>query len=363
MIDNKVRLGEVTDIKTGKLDVNSHDIGGKYPFFTCARKQYQINEYAYDTECVLVAGNGHLNVKYYNGKFNAYQRTYIVEPTDSLDARYLYYFLDSYIEYLRNNAIGGVIKYIKLGNLTDARIPLPPLKTQKRIVVLLDKAHALIDKRKEQIALMDQLIQSLFYDMFGDPVTNPKGWECGPTIKYATSIVPGRNKPKSFTGYIPWITTDDLNHLGRTVFSKKKLGLTDSEIKQVKAKVIPKSSVIMTCVGDLGIVSINDCEMVVNQQLHAFICDIGVLNPTFLMYNLSCQKPYMYKMASSTTVPYMNKTVANNTPTVVPPIYIQTTFADRVQKIEIQKETMTASLKELQNNFNALMQRAFKGEL
>ena len=77
-----VRLGEFVSIKTGKLDANAADEDGIYPFFTCAENTLRINTAAYDCECVLVAGNGDLNVKYYNGKFNAYQRTYIIEVLD-----------------------------------------------------------------------------------------------------------------------------------------------------------------------------------------------------------------------------------------------------------------------------------------
>ena len=75
----KVKLGDLTKIKTGKLDANASSEDGQYPFFTCSREPLKISNYSYDCECVLVAGNGDLNVKYYNGKFDAYQRTYIIE--------------------------------------------------------------------------------------------------------------------------------------------------------------------------------------------------------------------------------------------------------------------------------------------
>lgn len=73
------QLGELVNIRTGKLDANASDENGSYPFFTCSVTPLKINSYSYDTECVLVAGNGDLNVKYYNGKFDAYQRTYIID--------------------------------------------------------------------------------------------------------------------------------------------------------------------------------------------------------------------------------------------------------------------------------------------
>ena len=86
----KVKLGDITKIRTGKLDANAADDDGVYPFFTCSREPLKINSYSYDCECVLVAGNGDLNVKYYNGKFDAYQRTYIIEAKQT-DVLYMPY--------------------------------------------------------------------------------------------------------------------------------------------------------------------------------------------------------------------------------------------------------------------------------
>ena len=112
----RVRLGNYVKIKTGKLDANASSTDGKYPFFTCSKEPLKISTYSYDCECVLVAGNGDLNVKYYSGKFDAYQRTYIIESMDKtfLDVQYLYFFMDKYLETLGSQSIGGVIKYIKL---------------------------------------------------------------------------------------------------------------------------------------------------------------------------------------------------------------------------------------------------------
>ena len=87
-------LGELTQIRTGKLDANASSPDGAYPFFTCAKETLRIASFSYDCDCVLVAGNGDLNVKHYKGKFDAYQRTYIVEPKNSsiLDSRSFFIF-------------------------------------------------------------------------------------------------------------------------------------------------------------------------------------------------------------------------------------------------------------------------------
>lgn len=139
----KVRIGDLTKIRTGKLDANVSSENGKYPFFTCSKEPLKISTYSYDCECVLAAGNGDLNVKYYNGKFDVYQRTYIIEDNGShkIYVPYLYYFMERYIEELRKQAIGGVIKYIKLGNLTEAVIELPSIEDQKAILHMCQKKY------------------------------------------------------------------------------------------------------------------------------------------------------------------------------------------------------------------------------
>ena len=138
----KIKIGDITKIRTGKLDANAADENGQYPFFTCSKEPLKINTYSYDCECVLVAGNGDLNVKYYNGKFDAYQRTYIIEDDSDglLFMPYLYFFMESYIDELRKQSIGGVIKYIKLKNLTDALIELPSIEVQRKIVNIISKS-------------------------------------------------------------------------------------------------------------------------------------------------------------------------------------------------------------------------------
>ena len=108
--------------------------------------------------------------------------------------------------------------------------------------------------------------------------------------------------------------------------------------------------------------SIADTDMVINQQLHAFLCTEQI-NNFFLMFILSFQKNYMISMASNTTVPYMNKTICNGIPIFRPPIGLQREFAKRVEKVESLKAKLKASQLQAEEQFKALSQRAFAGEL
>lgn len=351
---------EVLDIKNGKNQKKVTNPKGKYPIYGSGGIMGYADDYICEEGTTIIGRKGSINKPIYvEEKFWNVDTAFGLCPGNRLDNKFFYYYCTTY-NFLKHNKATTLPSLTK-ADLLNIKIPLPPIQTQKKIAQILDQADALRKKTQQIIDEYDKLAQSIFLDMFGDPVANPKGWEKKATITYCKCIVPGRDKPKSFTGNIPWVTTNDLNHLGYTSKSSLNIGLSLKEIKEVKAKTIPFDSVIMTCVGDLGVVSINTEEMVVNQQLHTFQCKS--INNVFLMYNLSFQKPYMYKMASNTTVPYMNKTIANNTPTIYPPINLQNQFAEKIKLIEQQKELAKQSLKESEDLFNALLQKAFKGEL
>ena len=152
----KYNLGDLVRIRTGKLDANASVDEGKYPFFTCSRQPLRIDSYSYDCECVLVAGNGELNVKYYDGKFDAYQRTYIIESKDKsvVKVPYLYRFLANYVSELQDQAVGGIIKYIKMDNLTNAQIIVPSLDEQDKLLRLIEQS----DKSKFGCLIADKMI-------------------------------------------------------------------------------------------------------------------------------------------------------------------------------------------------------------
>ena len=159
----KTRLGDFVSIRTGKLDANASSENGKYPFFTCGVETLKIDDYAFDCEAVLLAGNGEFCVKYYNGKFNAYQRTYVIETLDNnvISVPYLYAWFGQYAKVLRGKAIGGIIKYIKMGDLTEAKISFPPLEVQNSYVAIAQQADKSKFKLRKSIHAIDAVIKSL----------------------------------------------------------------------------------------------------------------------------------------------------------------------------------------------------------
>ncbi|KGO13663.1 restriction endonuclease subunit S [Clostridium botulinum] len=311
-----------------------------------------------------VGSFGEAAVVDFDDEFAVYVSLTLIKPKeDVINNRYLMHYLNSpkIKNFAQNNTRGIGVQNLNVDTVRDFDILVPSLEKQHKIVKILDRVQELIDKRKAQIEALDELVKSRFIDMFGEPVLNTKNWEIKSVIDVCDCMVPGRDKPKSFTGSTPWITIDDLNVNGVTYKSKSNLGLTDNEINEVKRKKVPKGSVLMSCVGNLGICSIAGEKMIINQQLHSFQCKD--INNFFLMYYLGFRKDYMMSQANSTTVLYMNKTVCNSIPVYIPPIELQNQFADFVKQIDKLKFEMEKSLKELEDNFNSLMQKSFNGEL
>ena len=231
----KVRVSDLTKIRTGKLDANASSEDGKYPFFTCSKEPLRISTYTYDCECVLVAGNGDLNVKYYNGKFDAYQRTYIIEDNSNgkLYIPYLYYFMEDYVKELRKQAIGGVIKYIKLGNLTEAVITVPSIDRQKEIVEVLKKVGNILENYSKKLCQLDVLIKARFVELFGDPIKNPKGWEIVTIGDVVTEVRYGTSKPAVEGGKYPYLRMNNLTADGHLDLNDLKyIDIPDDEIEK-----------------------------------------------------------------------------------------------------------------------------------
>ena|GEM_PF-843064 len=351
---NKPRYLRITDID------NNGKLSDKKVSPSKIEEKYYLNKNDF-----LFARSGSVGRTYLHDKnaeelqFAGYLIKYILD-LEKIYPKFLFYFTKSEIY---NNWIEGNKNTVAQTNINAKQFlslifSLPTLTKQKKIANALDKASELVTLRKESIQKLDELSKSIFIDMFGDPVSNSKKWNLVTCIDSSSCIVPGRDKPKSFSGTIPWITTNDLIDKGFIDKSKNNIGLSQEEIRKSKAKIIPKNSVIFTCVGDLGIVSITKNNIVMNQQLHSFQCKENV-NNCFLMYNISMQKDYMYKMASSTTLPYMNKTICNNIPLILPPITLQTKFATIIEKIEEQKALYEKELKLLENNFDSLLDESF----
>ncbi|MEW6614963.1 MAG: restriction endonuclease subunit S [Thermodesulfobacteriota bacterium] len=367
-------LGNYVKIRTGNLDANANDPKGIYPFFSCAVAPLRINSYSFDCECVLVAGNGDLNVKYYDGKFDAYQRTYVIESLDKarLSPRYLFHFLSIYVQKLREMSIGGVIKYIKLNYLTDAEIPLPPLDEQQRIAAILDKADSIRQRRQESICLTDEFLRSVFLDMFGDPITNPKRW---PEVRLGDVIEGNPNngifrKNEEYGGDVPVVWVKEL-FAGYVIDTSSSVGLSPTA-KEVEKYSLRRGDILF-CRSSLKLGGIGYTNVYWGDNGKAlFECHLirvrpkpNIMNGVF--YNFLLRQPGMreriIKQSNTVTMSTIGQDQVRDIKHYLPPIALQEKFAACVLKLTEKQNRKDAFGKLTDQLFNSLSTRAFRGEL
>ena len=349
----KVKVGEITKIKTGKLDANASSADGKYPFFTCSKDPLRINSYSYDCECVLVAGNGDLNVKYYNGKFDAYQRTYIIEDNSNglLYMPYLYHFLEGYIGELRKQSIGGVIKYIKLGNLTDVLVELPSIEEQKYIVNLMNISLELIELRKKTIDKLDSLVKARFIEMFGRPFINNLNWESKQIKNVVNEVKYGTSKPSVENGEYKYLRMNNLTYDGRFDLTDLKfISLNNDELEKC---VVRKGDVLFNRTNSLDLIGktaefdFNE-DMVIAGYIIRIRLKETIVPKFFSMYmNTDEMKLHLRTIAKGA----VNQANINAQELQEIPIYLP--------PIELQNQFVKKSLEKTQQLYDSLMQEYF----
>ncbi|EFN6190960.1 restriction endonuclease subunit S [Escherichia coli] len=188
----------------------------------------------------------------------------------------------------------------------------------------------------------------------------PKGWLKYSVGELCTSIVPGRNKPKVFDGDIPWVTTPEIN--GRYIPSKLQVNyVSTTALSDAGGKIVPQGAVVMAAVGELGLIAITSEPVVLNQQLHAFVCS-KLVNNEYLAYWLTTQKPYMESIASKTTIPYMNKANCESIPVLLPPLAEQFKIAQILLTWDKAISVTEKLLANSQQQKKALMQQLLTGK-
>lgn len=362
----KVRLGDLTQIKTGKLDANASSSDGEYPFFTCSKEPLKIATYSYDCECVLVAGNGDLNVKYYGGKFDAYQRTYIIEGNGDgrLFIPYLYLFMEKYVERLRKLSIGGVIKYIKLENLTEAMIELPDITAQKYAVMLLSKSKRIIAHRQQQLQKLDELVKARFVEMFGDesnpynfPIVNIEdvaSVQVGVVIKPAQYYTDAGHGIKTFRSLN--IGPMHIKDTDWVYFSEEGNRKNQKSVLNENDLVIVRSGAPGTaCVITKEYAGCNAVDIIIARP------DLGKVNPYYLCQytNLPHGKKQIEEGTGGAAQQHFNVGKYNKIRLTLPPLDQQLKFEKFVEQTDKSKVAVQKALDEAQLLFDSLMQKYF----
>ena len=293
---------------------------------------------------------------------------------DVADRGYLYWALGS-IDYDRLVDRAAKGKTLNKAKLKILQIPLPPLNQQKRIAAILDAADALRAKRREALAQLDTLLQSTFLDMFGDPVTNPMGWE----DSHLPDLVSKRKHALKRGPFGGALKKEIFVPEGFKVYEQKNVIYDDFDIgsyfiktsdyeRLVPFKVSP-NNLLISCSGTIGSIAavpVHAAPGVINQALLKIDLDESImLNSFFLcLWRSQSFEQQVLGMTHGTgmkNMKSMNELKGINFP--VPPIDIQHRFAAIDQSVEKQKASQRAHLAELDTLFASLQSRAFRGDL
>ena len=165
-------LNKLAKIRTGRKDANEGAVDGVYPFFTCAENHIYSRSYSFDSEAILIAGNANVGqAKYYNGKFEAYQRTYVLTDFSDVFVPYLYQFLDANLRpTLLAQVQTSAMSYIRLPMLEDFQVALPPsIDEQQRIAECFSSLDTQIAAEAEQLTVLKTHKQGLMQQLFPAP--------------------------------------------------------------------------------------------------------------------------------------------------------------------------------------------------
>ena len=374
----------ISTIQTGKKDANYGSDEGKYPFFTCAAEPIRCHGYSFDCRAILLAGNGDINnINRYNGKFEAYQRTYVVKISEPLCFDYIFYwFKYRWFDFNKGKMFGTAIPYIRLGNLQEFPTPIPPLAEQQRIVVRIESLFSKLDEAKEKAqAVVDSFETrkaAILHKAFTGELTakwrkehgvGMESWEVRTLDSVCSSIFDGDHMPppKAESG-IPFLVISNVN-TGHLTFENTRFvpqeyydTLSDTRKPQL-------GDVLYTLVGSFGIpVVVNSKRPFCFQRHMALLRPIDV-SPQFLWYIL--QTPEMYDKASSIatgtaqlTVPIKGlRAMTIPRPNIAEQVEIVRILDGFFAREQSAKEAAEAVLDQINLMKKSILARAFRGEL
>lgn len=299
----------------------------------------------------------------------------LIRSSENINPNYVAYFFRTpyYRATISSIVCGANINNLKNEHIDELLIPITNKENQEKIVNVLDKAQELIDKRKEQIEALDELVKSKFIEMFGNPVTNDSDWNKIMCKDISSKIGSGATPKGGNSSYkdegISLIRSMNIHN---NKFIDKDLAFIDNEqAEKLKNVIVEENDVLLNITG----ASVARCCIVpnkyiparVNQHVAIIRCNKDVILPKFLEYQLTNDnyQRFLWDIATSggATREAITKQQIENLEVIIPPIEIQNQFVKFVKQVDKLKLQMEKSLKELEDNFNSLMQKAFKGEL
>lgn len=278
---------------------------------------------------------------------------------------FAYWFLYYNTEYLNSLGTGATFKEISKRVVEQIPIPIPPREEQERIVAELDGLSGVIERKREQLRELDALAQSIFYQMFGDPITNEKGWEVK-KLREVCDVRDGTHDSPKYLEYSDYIliTSKNITNDGNIDFSTANYISKEDYDAINKRSYVESGDIIMAMIGTIGkpiIVKETDKKFCIkNVALIKFGCSTMVIN-TYIkaMLNNPDYGQYIQSQNKGGTQKFVALGTIRNLPIPLPSIEIQQQFADKIEAIEKQKELIKQSITQTETLFNARMDYYF----
>ncbi len=301
----------------------------------------------------------------------------VVRPkSDNIDLGYLEHLLRGGID-LSSAITGAAQPQITRQSLAPIKTRFPPLPEQRRIAAILDQADALRAKRREALAELDQLTQSIFNEMFtrglDGPVVDvaqerygiPQDWSwelLTDVARLATGHTPDREREEYWNGEVPWISLTDIRGLDGSIATKTLQCVTQQGLDNSSAVRLPKGTVCLSRTASVGFVTIMGRDMSTSQDFVNWVCGARI-TPTYLMLALLSARHRLRALSSGSTHRTIYMRVVEKFKVLVPPIRLQQEFTENINDLTSHKLTNTKSLSEMDSLFASLQHRAFRGEL
>ncbi len=280
--------------------------------------------------------------------------TAVMIANQNISVNYLYYILIN-IDFA-NLVKRGAVPTLNISELKSTIVPVPPMEVQQQIVAELDKINEVIADCRELLRNLDALAQSLFYDYFGDPVTNTKGW----TLKTLGTIstVFGGSTPKTniaeyWNGELCWITPAELK--GEKYISNTERHISELGRASARLLLFPKNTVLLTSRAPIGKVAIAKTPMYCNQGFKNLICDEQQVHFQYVYFFLSLITDVLNEKGSGATFKEISKRVTESISIPVPPLELQKKFAERIEQIDAQKKAVEETITNLQTLLDSRM--------
>jgi type I restriction enzyme S subunit len=335
------QLPELCNITTGKLDANAAVENGIYPYFTCGEEPAKINEYAFDCDAILIAGNnaqGNFHVSRYNGKFNAYQRTYVLTAKENCNLDFVYYSLKLSLEQLRTRSQGSQTKFLTMPILNA--ISINDALNQKKIADVLsciDDKIALNNKTNTELENMAKTIYDYWFTQFDFPDKNdhpyktsggqmvynkilkreiPAWWEVkrlGDVCEIVLGGTPSTDKDEYWNGNIPWLNSGEVAEF--PIINAEKT-VTELGIKDSATELVPAGTVTLSITRHLrpSILTMDAC---INQSVVG-IKENEIISKNFLYPFIASKINHYMMLRTGAQQPHINKETVDDTLVCIP---------------------------------------------